>query len=171
MKVLILFRSDTGNTRKIAYAMAEAIKDLCEVCDLSSIDTFDVSQLNNYDLLVLGSAIEGGVPYDSIEALINKSAKIPPKVALFFTHLYKAEESLRYLPDLKFELKKKGCMVISEFECYGSLNLSSEIFAKMTAPLDQNTKDKLIKQIEIARGHPNLTDLENAKNFAMRLVT
>ncbi len=95
MKVLILFRSDTGNTRKIAYAMAEAIKDLCEVCDLSSIDTFDVSQLNNYDLLVLGSAIEGGVPYDSIEALINKSAKIPPKVALFFTHLYKAEESLR----------------------------------------------------------------------------
>jgi NAD(P)H dehydrogenase (quinone) len=54
-KVLILYYSGSGNTRKMAKAIAEGMKSSGVEITLSEAGEFDVSSLPNYDGIVLGS--------------------------------------------------------------------------------------------------------------------
>jgi len=54
-KVLILYYSRSGNTKKMAKAIAEAMKSDAINVTVEDVGKFDVSSLPNYDGIVLGS--------------------------------------------------------------------------------------------------------------------
>jgi NAD(P)H dehydrogenase (quinone) len=54
-KVLILYYSGSGNTKKMAKAIAEAMKSGAINVTIEDVEKFDVSSLPKYDAIVLGS--------------------------------------------------------------------------------------------------------------------
>ena len=54
-KVLILYYSGSGNTKKMAKAIAEAMKSSTINVTVEDAGKFDISSLPNYDAIVLGS--------------------------------------------------------------------------------------------------------------------
>ena len=54
-KVLILYYSGSGNTKKMAKAIAEAMKSSVMSVTVEDVGKFDISLLPNYDSIVLGS--------------------------------------------------------------------------------------------------------------------
>jgi NAD(P)H dehydrogenase (quinone) len=54
-KVLILYYSGSGNTKKMAKAIAEAMKSSAINVTVEGAGKFDISSLPNYDSIVLGS--------------------------------------------------------------------------------------------------------------------
>ena len=54
-KALILYYSGSGNTKKMAKAIAEAMKSSAMSATVEDVGKFDISLLPNYDGIVLGS--------------------------------------------------------------------------------------------------------------------
>jgi NAD(P)H dehydrogenase (quinone) len=54
-KVLILYYSGSGNTKKMAKAIAEAMKSSAINVTVEDVGKFDISSLPNYDSIILGS--------------------------------------------------------------------------------------------------------------------
>ena len=54
-KVLILYYSGSGNTKKMGKAIAEAMKSSAINVTVEDVGKFDISLLPNYDSIVLGS--------------------------------------------------------------------------------------------------------------------
>ncbi len=54
-KVLILYYSGSGNTKKMAKAIAEAMKSSAVNVTIEDVGKFDISLLPKYDGIVLGS--------------------------------------------------------------------------------------------------------------------
>ena len=54
-KVLVLYYSGSGNTKKMAKAIAEAMKSSAMSVTVEDVGKFDISLLPNYDSIVLGS--------------------------------------------------------------------------------------------------------------------
>ena len=54
-KVLILYYSGSGNTKKMAKAIAEAMKSDAINVTIEEAGKFDISSLPNYDGIILGS--------------------------------------------------------------------------------------------------------------------
>ncbi len=54
MKILILYYSESGNTKKIAESMFNALKDVHQI-ELFSIKKAKIENLQNYDLIFLGA--------------------------------------------------------------------------------------------------------------------
>lgn len=93
MKALVIYDSVFGNTEKVARAIADGLAAGAMV-DLLRPEQANPEQLNEWDLLVVGSPTRGFRPTEDLAALLNR---IPAKalkdknVAAFDTRL-KADE-------------------------------------------------------------------------------
>jgi flavodoxin len=80
MKVLVAYRSQTGNTRKVAgaiYGETSAPKEIKRVEEVASLE--------GYDFAFLGFPIEWFGPGEKAKQFLEKHAK-GKTVALFITH-------------------------------------------------------------------------------------
>ena len=90
-KVLILYYSGSGNTKKMAKAIAEAMKSSAVNVTLDDVGRFDVSLLPNYDSIVLGSPTYFSNVAWQVKKVIDESivhysgGKLKGKVAGIFT--------------------------------------------------------------------------------------
>jgi len=90
-KVLILYYSGSGNTKKMAKAIAEAMRSGAINVTIEDIVKFDISLLPNYDSIVLGSPtyfsnIAWQVKKVIDESIVHYSGrKLKGKVAGIFT--------------------------------------------------------------------------------------
>lgn len=85
MKVLIVYDSVHGNTEKIARAIGDAIAGEVEVHRAGEVN---VSELDTFDLVVVGSPTHGGRPTPTIRGFLDEapaSALKGAKVAAFDT--------------------------------------------------------------------------------------
>jgi flavodoxin/Fe-S-cluster-containing hydrogenase component 2 len=57
MKSIVIYFSQTGNTRQIAQAIWKGMKEAGEQCDLARIQDVKTEDLANYDLIGLGSPV------------------------------------------------------------------------------------------------------------------
>jgi flavodoxin len=80
MKVLVTYQSLTGNTKKVAEAILEAIGDQKEMKELSQVTT-----LEGYDLAFVGFPIMGFGPSEEVKSFLANQAA-GKSVALFITH-------------------------------------------------------------------------------------
>jgi flavodoxin len=82
MKTCILYFSRTGNTKRMAEAIAESAK--APAFDIASSEP---SIVENCDLLILGTPVEGSRPARETSAFIERLPKVPGKKAILFcTH-------------------------------------------------------------------------------------
>ena len=90
-KVLILCYSGSGNTKKMAKAIAEAMKSSAINVTVEDVGKFDISLLPNYDSIVLGSPTYFSNVAWQVKKVIDESivhyrgGKLKGKVAGIFT--------------------------------------------------------------------------------------
>jgi flavodoxin len=159
MKALITYYSDTGNTEKVAQAIADAVDFDKDVRKIS-----DVADWTGYDIVFIGFPVHAhSVP----EKAAAQIAKIPQgrKVAFFSTH-----GSLRdgILPKQAFEhalgLAQK-LTVLGHFGCRGKV---AEVIIEALKKNPQHSA--WAEEAAGAMRHPDENDLADAGVFAVQMM-
>ncbi|MCP4131028.1 MAG: hypothetical protein GY754_08620 [bacterium] len=168
-KVLITFNSQTGNTAKIAGAISEELSD-CDV-HIKPIKECASINLNNYDVLFIGSPIiaaEVSQPAQNFMEKLQISANCT--VAIFMTHaaaIHKTEDYIHGIEFMQQTCMDKGIAYAGSFSCTGFLNPEIHDFIKERKGFsDVEWEEK----VNMMKGHPNNTDLANAKKFARDVI-
>jgi flavodoxin len=79
MNPCVVYFSRTGNTRRFAEAIADAVK--APIFDLASIQP---SALASFDVVILGSPVEGGSPTKEAVAFVEGMPVVVGKKAVVF---------------------------------------------------------------------------------------
>lgn len=160
-KSLVVYSSVTGNTKKVAEAIAEA---LAPDCDIHKVE--DNPAIEGYDLVAVGYWVDKGTA-DAKAIKYLKSIK-NAKVAIFAT--LGAEPDSQHAKDsLKKgrELLDSSNEVVGEFICQGKIDPKIiEFMAKHfgTSGKGFHVVDEKRKQRHAqASTHPDEQDLANAK--------
>ncbi|TXT67245.1 MAG: Flavodoxin [Promethearchaeota archaeon] len=168
MKILITYFSQTGNTERVAKSFKEALAE--HEVDINPIAQQKPDELSDYDFLILGSGIYAGKIHKSVENLIKKAERLPPKVALFNTHSSISAYQHGF-KRVKQRLEVLGAELIGEWDCRGeNIGVPEQIIEQRLANLPPDERKKAEEDIEELKGRPNAEDLENAKTFAKSLL-
>jgi NAD(P)H dehydrogenase (quinone) len=88
-KVLIVYYSRTGNTRRMAEYVAEGVKDVGGEAKLFAIDQVSIEELNAADALIIGSPTHYGHPASEVQQFFDRSVamhgRFEGKVGAAFT--------------------------------------------------------------------------------------
>jgi flavodoxin len=147
MKTIVLYASKSGNTKKIADSMASQLG--CEAVKLTNDTVPSVVNLEEYDLVFVGTGLFAGTPNEDLvrylERLDLKSAK---RFALFITWGGAPRTDKMVFARLKTLLEGKGQKVLEDhFACFGGW-----------------------KGILMKRGHPKPEEIKAAGEWAKKLV-
>lgn len=161
MNILVTYHSETGNTKKIAHAIYESIK---EPKDLLTFD--EVSDVDKYDLIFVGFPIhEFGPSKNAVKIFKERIAN--KKVALFVTHAMLEEAPLSNIQISNCKKIAKENNLLGVYSCRGVL--SESVAMHMI-----NSKDE--KMINFGKmrgqtiGHPDENDINNAITFTKNLL-
>ena len=150
MKSIVIYYSQTGNTRKVAKAIRKGMEQRAGRCDIARIKDLDPSDVDQYDLIGLGSPVWMGGLTPNVRIFVEK---IPPQkgkhIFSFNTHGVMPE---LYFPSVTRKLKAKGFTVIGMRDWYGSVHFQ-------VAPKPYFTD-----------GHPDDIDLQEAEVFGREMV-
>lgn len=150
MKACIVYYSQTGNTRKVAQAIAEGIRETGAQCDLLPVKEAGTETLEQYQLVGIGSPVWCGAEPPNVREFI---LKLPPQEGrhafCFCTHGVMPEH---YFPVVTRRLKCKGFTVIGFRGWFGSVHFQ-------IAPSPYYTE-----------GHPDEVDLKDAQEFGREMV-
>ena len=84
MKPIVLYSTKSGNTKKIADEIALELS--CELLRITQTNSKPIADLNNYDLLFIGTGIHFGNPNeDMVRYLKTVNLKEPKLFAIFLT--------------------------------------------------------------------------------------
>jgi NAD(P)H dehydrogenase (quinone) len=75
MKILLVFDSRTGNTEKMAHAVADGVRGAGVEPIVRKVDEANVDELLQVQGLILGSPVYYGLPTAKIKAFIDESVK------------------------------------------------------------------------------------------------
>jgi flavodoxin/NAD-dependent dihydropyrimidine dehydrogenase PreA subunit len=150
MKSLIIYYSQTGNTKKIARAINKGLSQMVNQADLVPVKEADPDNLNNYDLIGLGSPVwMGGFP-PNVRIFVESIPKQEGRhIFTFNTHGVMPE---LYFPSVTRKLKAKGFTVIGMHDWFGSVHFQ-------IAPKPYFTD-----------GHPDEIDLKEAESFGKEMA-
>ncbi len=159
-RILIIYFSQTGNTRKIAECIQEGIIDVTHQCDVKPLSDVDVESLSTYDLVGLGSPVfyykepfnvsnfnkEPFNVSNFIEALPQLNGQ---HWSIFCTH---GNVIGNFFPSLTKKLRGKDATVVGFHNCY----------ANITVPF--------YPKPSYTSGHPDSYDFEQAKLFSRKMA-
>ena len=145
--ILIYTSTHHGNTEKIGLAIGEVLN-----ADLNSLDKEKIDSINleGYDLIGLGAGIRAQKPDPKIMHAVSKLDLKDRKVFLFSTSAGNSLDEIRMLKDAVLQ---KQAHLMGEFMCAGFFDWA---FMKWFGGYN--------------KGHPDETDLDNARKFAQTLV-
>jgi len=149
MKVLIIYFSQSGNTRKIAHSIAEGAREAASHVDVKSLKKVTYEMLENYDLIGLGSPIWKADPPNIRRFYQNAPDQKGKHIFAFCTH---GTMPSFYFPVVLPNLKKAGFAVIGSANWYGDV-----VMPAMPEPY-------------YTAGHPDAQALEEAKAFGKEMV-
>lgn len=160
MKVLVTYISRSGNTRKVAEAIAGALDADTEIKQLKEVDNLDA-----YDFSFVGFPIEGfGPAKEAVQFLSTKAAG--KKVALFTTHAAHEEA-----PQLAGWLEKCS-QAASQSEVLGVFNCRGDLAQRVKEVMIKSDDPQLRAWGEASKptGNPDETRLERARAFAREMI-
>jgi flavodoxin len=133
MNACIIYFSLTGNTRKFAETISEALK-IEAVCDITATEPSTVA---DYDVIILGTPVHGFNPSKESVAFVERLPEAKGKQAILFCtyRLFKG----RVFGKLKKEMKKKGYNTVLCVSAKGK-EFSEEMFA--------DAVDKIVKTLK-----------------------
>lgn len=160
----VIYTSATGNTKKLAEAIADEL-------DADLFTTDDAPQdLSGYDGVFLGYWLRRGGPADKMAKLLPS---IENKYVAFFQTqgAYSDSEHAITAFARAAALLGRGCTVLSTFSCQGEINpaLIERRMQGKTHGHSMPTEEDF-RRWEAAKGRPDADDLRSARTFAMRAV-
>ncbi|MEG0290266.1 MAG: flavodoxin family protein [Erysipelotrichaceae bacterium] len=167
MKYGIIYTSKTGNTKKIAEAMKDALaQEECIVFDdhLNPL-------LSKVDLIFLGSWTDKGTCSEEMKQFYAQLSN--QKIALFGTAGFGgSQDYFDQLTKRSMNLLPKDCRVIGSFYCQGKMK--DGVRNRYVSMLREHPDDKQLKvsiaNFEEAKKHPDEKDLMEAKAFALKMM-
>jgi flavodoxin len=116
MRVLVLYQSRSGNTRKAAEAVANAARDEGHTVTIKSVIEVQKADIENADMLFIGTWIQGFILFGVkpagatlwVPALPSLQGK---PVGVFCTYAFNPRGSLQALGDL---LTAKGARIVGQ---------------------------------------------------------
>jgi flavodoxin len=162
MKVLVTYMTQTGNTKKIADAIYEAVDEDKDIKDINEVDS-----LEGYDLAFIGFPIHQFNAPDEVKNFLNNNTN-GKDIALFITH--GAPSDFNQVSDWVSKSKEaaKDANIIDVFQCQGEV--SKEIMDML-----QNSGDPQMQQfaelVSKGKGQPDETMVQKAKQFANDVIT
>ena len=161
MKVLVAYKSKTGNTKKVAEAIFEEINDEKEIKPIDEIDS-----LEGYDIAFLGFPIIQGGPDKKASKLMEKLCINGRDIVLFITHAA-PEDSLDLPPMLeKFKQAACGASIVDMFDCQGQLDKTT----KRIMSILPNAKLRQWAKQDNSQGQPNQERLDRARAFSRSVM-
>jgi flavodoxin/Fe-S-cluster-containing hydrogenase component 2 len=150
MKSIVIYFSQTGNTKKIAHEIQKGIVSAIGECEISTLKTIGEKDLTKYDLIGLGyptwSSKEPPNVRNFIEQMVFPEGK---HLFAFSTHGARPAGLISSVIPL---LRQKGLTVLGFRDWYGSVTLPH-----MPKPY-------------LTDGHPDEIDLKEAKDFGREIA-
>ena len=145
MKVLIIYFSQTGNTKKIAETIKKGILKSDNTCEIAQIKEVNIDKLENYDLIGIGTPTFFYREPINVKNFIQDLKGTKGKHCfLFCTHGSLIGNTFYYMNE---ELTKKGYTVIGTFDSYGYSSI------------------QFYPEVMHTHGHPDDIELKEAEEF------
>lgn len=165
MKILVTYRTKTGNTKKIAEAIYSSIDSNLNK-DIKPWD--EVTDLENYEIVFVGFPIEKMGPTSIDEKWLKDNVE-NKKIALFVTHA-----ALETAPYVQPWLEKCCKAVIdANAEILGIFNAQGELSEEITnmmAKSGRNDLEIFSKQRKFTIGQPDETRINAAIKFGKQII-
>lgn len=166
MSILVLYNSETGNTKKIANAIYEEFHD-ADIMETKNLK--DVTLLDKYEYVFIGFFVDKGYPDEITMEFLPKIRN--KKIGLFSTlgaypySLQAFKVFARASKILDESNKVEGCFI-----CQG--RVSEESLKRIAAlpPDDPKRSKKSTLRREIGMTHPDEEDILNAKKIFKQIV-
>ena len=155
MKILIVYSSRTGNTRKVAEAIFDAIPEPKEISRVEDAPPPDL-----YDFIAVGFWVNRGMADEKVEEYMKRIKG--KKVGVFATlGAYPNSSHAREVLNWAREILDSND-VLGEFICQGKID--PNILDKMPKDGVHTMTPERKVRIEEAKKHPNETDCRYAQN-------
>ena len=168
-KVLILYVTQTGNTKKLADAVAGAAKG--HEVSMVSVTEADPAKTGEYDIVFVGSPIHaGGLSVQAVEFLQGLPEGGNMKLAGFVTHsssAFKPENFQRGLEMFDEVSRKKKIDCLGVFDCQGKLAPELHDFVKQNLGVSDEEFAEMMVETD---PHPDDADLKAAGEFAASIL-
>lgn len=172
-KWLIVYASNTGNTKRVAEAMFAALPEGSAIKDIR--DVANGSFCEAYDVVVIGYWVTRGGPDARTKLLLPE---LKHKEVVLFQTLGAETGSEHAVTSLAraAHLVGEGCNILGTFSCRGKINPALLEKRKDLPPENpHHASEANLARWAAAAGHPNEADLESAKafigNMQRKLVT
>jgi flavodoxin/Pyruvate/2-oxoacid:ferredoxin oxidoreductase delta subunit len=150
MKSIVIYYSQTGNTKIITEAIHSGMSPLAEKCEIAPLREVDTRELPNYELIGLGSPVIGFREPVIITDFINGMPSLKGRYGFSFcTH---GTSPGGYIARTVAALRRKGLIITGWNDWYGSVFIP--FFSKPY----------------YTDGHPDEVDLKEAKDFGKEIV-
>lgn len=163
-KWAVIYSSVTGNTKKIAEAMAEAVGKDCDVFRVQEAPE-DVS---DYDVVLLGYWLRLGAPDPLMLKYLPKVHGT--RVCFFQTHGTDptSEHAVTSFARAGYQLGA-DCEILGTFGCRGKINPAMLAKRKNAGPDDPHGGPKSMERWKLASTHPDAQDIADAKDLVDRM--
>lgn len=159
MKALVTYYSRTGNTKKLAHAIYDAIHVEKKLATLEEVESFE-----GYDIIFLGFPVQAhSVPAKVIPFF--KKLPAGQKIALFTTH-----GSLRggRLPKQALE---HAASISGRAKILGTFGVRGRVDATLLDALSKQMEHQAwAEEAQGAHAHPNDADLADGRTFAKEIL-
>lgn len=150
MKAIVVYSSQTGNTKKLAETVCEALPAGTQMCMVD-----DAPNPSDYDLVALGFWLQAGKPDPKSTSYLAR-LKGHQNVFLFATHGARPGSDHATNAMAHAHALAEGATVAGSFSCYGEVNpnVLEKVKAKPQPPV-------WLDDAAEAVGHPESADLDN----------
>ena len=165
MKIAVVYKSLTGNTKLVAEAIGEALKAEHDIC------VCEPAECKEADMYFVGTWIDKGSCTKEIAEFLATLEN--QKIALFATAGFGG--SKEYYDALAGRIKAQipaSNEILGQFFCQGKMPMS--VRDRYVAMLKANPEDKNmevnVKNFDEALSHPDDADLVNAAEWAKKMI-
>ena len=158
--VLVVYQSQTGNTKKVAQAIYDAIPEPKEMKTIKQ-----AKSLEGYSLIFLGFPTHGSGPNKETKTYLENNTK-GKQIALFITHA--APVDAPEIPESLQKFRDAACEadIIDLFHCRGQLDK----IIKLVMRFVPDPKVREWAKSDNSEGQPDKESLEKATLFASKVI-
>jgi flavodoxin len=147
MKSVVVYYSESGNTRKVAQAIATGLGS-----EAKSITEIEPEELSAFGLICIGTPVHNSAPDKKIVSFISQMPDMSgKKAAVFFTHHLSGDKKAGRV--LKKELEVRGMEYLGSFTARGRSRLIANFGPRI-----------------FMRDRPNRAELAAAEEFGRKLA-
>lgn len=106
MNTAVFYMSRTGNTKRFAQAIADLTK--ASLYDITAVQPYEAAK---FEMLFIGTPVEGSNPTKEITAFIEAMPNLNGKKAVLFT-TYRIFGNKHTMKIMEKKLKEKGCETV-----------------------------------------------------------